>query len=77
MIKKPLSIMAILLIAINSFGKITLPSVFTDNMVLQQNTEVAIWGWGEPNEKIALVGSWKNTDTIKVTTSNKIGRAHV
>ncbi len=70
MIKKPLSIMAILLIAINSFGKITLPSVFTDNMVLQQNTEVAIWGWGEPNEKIALVGSWKNTDTIKVTTSN-------
>jgi len=30
------------------FAKITLPSVFADNMVLQQNSDVAIWGWSNP-----------------------------
>ncbi|MBC8006106.1 MAG: sialate O-acetylesterase [Verrucomicrobia bacterium] len=38
-------------------------------MVLQQNSNVAIWGWAEPAETISIVTSWNN-DTIKVKTDN-------
>lgn len=51
--------------SIHMFGKIILPSVFTDNMVLQQNSNVAIWGWSDPGETVKIVTSWNN-DTIKV-----------
>lgn len=51
------------------FGKIILPSVFTDNMVLQQNSNAAIWGWADPGETIAIVTSW-NKDTVKVKVNN-------
>jgi sialate O-acetylesterase len=55
---------------INMFGKIILPSVFADNMVLQQNSQVAIWGWSDPGETIKIVTSWNNKDTVKVKANN-------
>lgn len=55
---------------INMFGKIILPSVFSDNMVLQQNSKVAIWGWSDPGETVKIVTSWNNKDTIKVKADN-------
>ena len=54
----------------NVFGKITLPSVFADNMVLQQNSEVAIWGWSEPGETVSIITSWNIKDTVRVKASN-------
>lgn len=56
--------------SINAFGKITLPSVFADNMVLQQNSEVAIWGWSLPGETVSIVPGWNIKDTIRVKASN-------
>lgn len=56
--------------SVSLFGKITLPSVFGDNMVLQQNSEVAIWGWSEPGETIRIVTGWNSKDTIQVKASN-------
>lgn len=45
-------------------AKIILPSLITDNMVLQQNQTITIWGWTtETIEKISVCGSWNN-DTI-------------
>ncbi len=52
------------------FAKITLPSVFADNMVLQQNSDVAIWGWSNPGETVKIVASWASKDTIKVKADN-------
>ena len=52
------------------FAKITLPSVFADNMVLQQNADVAIWGWSNPGETVKIVASWANKDTVKVKANN-------
>jgi len=52
------------------FAKITLPSVFADNMVLQQNSEVAIWGWSDPGETVKIVTSWNSKDTVKVKADN-------
>ena len=52
------------------FGRIILPSVFSDNMVLQQNSDVAIWGWSNPGETVKIVTSWNSKDTVKVKADN-------
>lgn len=58
---KNISIFIILsILSINLYGKITLPSIFADNMVLQQNSEVAIWGWSEPGETLRIVPGWNH-----------------
>ncbi|MDP3432741.1 MAG: sialate O-acetylesterase [Bacteroidota bacterium] len=54
----------------NMFAKIILPSVFADNMVLQQNSDVAIWGWSDPGETVKIVTSWNSKDTINVKADN-------
>lgn len=56
--------------SVNLFGKIVLPSVFADNMVLQQKGDVAIWGWSPAGDRIKIVGSWNSNDTVKVRADN-------
>lgn len=51
-------------------GQISLASPFTDNMVLQQKTEVQIWGWGAPSEEIKISGSWSSSDTVSVIVND-------
>lgn len=48
-----------------SFG-VTLPSIFADNMVLQRNKTVPIWGWGgTPGHVIeATIGDYSATGTV-------------
>jgi len=65
-----LTILVLSFFSIQMFGKISLPSVFSDNMVLQQNSQVAIWGWSDPGETVSIVTSWNTKDTIKVKANN-------
>lgn len=51
-------------------ANVTLPNIFGDNMVLQRNSEVKIWGWANPKEEIKLISSWNNQE-YKVLTSNQ------
>ncbi|WP_258539053.1 sialate O-acetylesterase [Flagellimonas abyssi] len=37
------------------FGQVKLPSIFTDNMVIQRNKPIHIWGWGRPNEIVEVM----------------------
>lgn len=37
---------------------VTLPSFFSDNMVLQQNAAPAIWGWGRAGSRVQVTTSW-------------------
>lgn len=69
---KHILLFLLLLLAFNSslFAKIVLPSVFTDNMVLQQNSDVAIWGWSDPAETIKIVPGWNIKDTVKVKANS-------
>lgn len=64
-----LTLIVLSFFSIHMYGKIVLPSVFTDHMVLQQNSSVAIWGWAEPAETLRIVTSWNN-DTVKVKADN-------
>jgi len=69
--KKLLLTFLILLAITNTmFAKIILPSVFADHMVLQQNSEVAIWGWSDPGETVKIVTGWNSKDTLKVKADN-------
>lgn len=49
---------------------IKLPTIFSDNMVLQQNSEATIWGWSEPGSLIEIKASW-NSSKIKTITDSK------
>lgn len=35
-------------------ANVTLPKIFGDNMVLQRNKPISVWGWASPGEKIAV-----------------------
>ncbi len=35
-------------------AKVTLPKIFSENMVLQRETAIPIWGWANPNEQITV-----------------------
>ena len=41
-------------------AEISLPAIFGDNMVLQQNTEVKIWGTSDSRAGISVTCSWDN-----------------
>jgi sialate O-acetylesterase len=57
MIKK-LIILLVLGYSTASFAQTKLPSFFSNNMVLQQNEKVSIWGTDNPGTVIAVSGSW-------------------
>jgi len=47
-------------------AKVKLPSVFNNNMVLQQQSEVPFWGEASPNKPVRITTSWnkKTVETI-------------
>lgn len=50
-------------------ANVSLSNIFSDNMVLQRNSEVKIWGWANPKEEIKLVSSWNNQEYKTVATN--------
>ena len=65
----------LVLIAVFSAGSINaevkLPAIFGDHMVLQQQTDAAIWGKATPNKTVKVVTSWNKKSYT--TTSGKEG----
>ena len=47
-------------------AKVELPPVFADNMVLQQQTDAALWGKAEPDAKVVITTTWAK-DKVTVT----------
>ncbi|WP_218972191.1 sialate O-acetylesterase [Labilibaculum filiforme] len=52
-----------------AYSNVSTPAIFGNHMVMQQNSEVKLWGWGKPMEKIRVINSWDN-DTLNSVTSN-------
>ncbi|MRR24374.1 sialate O-acetylesterase, partial [bacterium] len=46
-------------------AKVTLPALLGDNMVLQQQSDVKIWGWCQPNTAVKITASWGVKGTVK------------
>jgi sialate O-acetylesterase len=43
-------------------AEVSLPSFFSDGMVLQQNAQVKIWGWANPKEVVTIIPSWNKKE---------------
>jgi sialate O-acetylesterase len=44
-------------------AKVELPPIFADNMVLQQQTDAALWGHAKPNSKATITTTWSKAKT--------------
>jgi sialate O-acetylesterase len=53
-------------------AEIRLPYFFSDNMVLQQKTDAAIWGWAKPGSTVQIITSWNKKKYS--TTTNAEGK---
>lgn len=48
-----------------------LPSILSDNMLLQQSSEVKIWGWDNPRQNITVNPSWSKATKTTTDSSGK------
>ena len=55
---------------VGAFANIKLPKIFGDNMVLQRNKPISIWGWATANEKISI----QFNKQTKTTIANQSGK---
>ncbi|GEP94594.1 sialate O-acetylesterase [Chitinophaga cymbidii] len=55
---RPLAILAGLFFGTNAAGQVALPSLFADNMILQQRSSPAIWGKAAAGATVKVVPSW-------------------
>lgn len=51
-------------------AEIKLPAIFADNMLMQQNTQVNIWGKAEPNKTVTIKTSWNKKAVKTVADAN-------
>lgn len=51
-------LVSLLLVWMSLNAKVQLPSLISDNMVLQQQTDVKLWGMAKPNSLICVSPSW-------------------
>lgn len=68
--KPILIVLALLFMSSLTQANIILPSVFSDNMVLQRNVLIPIWGWASANEKIVISFN-KQQKTVKANKDGK------
>ncbi|HEX9652681.1 MAG TPA: sialate O-acetylesterase [bacterium] len=50
-------------------AKVTLPAIFNHHMVLQQNSEIVLWGWAKPLEEVTVIASW-NRQALQTKADN-------
>lgn len=53
-----------------AFGQLQIAEIFTDNMVLQRNQTVKVWGWSRKNDRVTVTFGGKNYSD----RSNKSGK---
>jgi sialate O-acetylesterase len=71
-----LSLSALFVILVSSINlvqaQVKLAALFTDNMVLQQQSKAAIWGWTSPGKSVSITSSWnKKTVSAKAAANGK------
>ena len=56
--KKILTMMALAALTMSVQAKVKLPHLIGDNMVLQQQADVRLWGWADPMREVKVTCSW-------------------
>ena len=68
-LKKLLVFLIVLGANLATTAQVKLPALVGDNMVLQQNAKVNLWGWASPNEKINIQLGWQ-TAPVQITANS-------
>lgn len=68
--KRTFSLVAACSMALFASANVSLPALFSDGMVLQQNDSVNVWGWAKPYEEVTVKVSWDTTTYKVVPTPN-------
>lgn len=70
--KQLIAAVAIILAANVTEAKVRLPHLIGDNMVIQQQSDVRLWGWDKAGETVTVRTSWDNaTATVKTGKDGK------
>lgn len=79
MIKKLFVLFLICNIAliINLDAKVILHSLISDNMVLQQQATIHLWGISSPNKQVIISPSWKSTEYTCLSDENGNWSLHI
>lgn len=65
---------AVILFSLNAItAQVVLPKLISDAMVLQRETELKIWGWAEPGEKVQI----NFLESVYTTTTKEDGKWQV
>jgi sialate O-acetylesterase len=62
--KKTYSLLMLLFVFISANANVTMPGIFGNNMVLQRNKLIPVWGWAKANETV-VVSFNKQKKTVK------------
>src|SRR5262245_34079770 len=64
---KTLGLAVVTALVTSARADVRLPALFSDNMVLQQGTTTAVWGWADDREEVQVTFRGK---TAKATAQN-------
>ena len=68
--KLPLSLFLLCLFSVTFVkAEITLPNIFSNDMVLQRESDVSLYGWARPSEEFSIYTSWDDA-TVQVKSGN-------
>lgn len=60
MMKKYIVAYVTVMMALSASAEIELPDIFSDNMVLQQQSDAKLWGWTKPKATIIVKPDWSD-----------------
>ncbi len=68
--KKVAKLLVLSILNFSVFANVTLPKIFGDNMVLQRNKPISIWGWAAAGEKVTVQFNQQKKSIV----TNKLGK---
>ncbi len=70
--KRAAALLLVLTFVFSAHATIKLPYFFSDNMVLQQQTDAAIWGWAKVGSTVTITTSWNKAKySVKADAAGK------
>ena len=76
-LKKNLFFCILFVFTSNLNAQIELGPLFSDDMILQRNSQVPIWGSAKGNEKVSITSSWNNNEVITKADNNGNWTAYI
>lgn len=68
--RRAIIVLATVLVSMPLTAKVVLPSIFSDSMVLQRESDVNLWGKAEPGSKVTIVPSWDKKKYVAKANSD-------